>query len=184
MSRIGKVLVFSLIGGLVFFAACQQDRKKPRPAETESVVAAEPSVELAREEQEAAAAAEAATVRALTEKVETADAPDYLKKMVEHLNEIIRLTRENLSDCAKAEEQIGGYVKSNQEEMTALSRTMEEAAKKMADPDKLKLAQQLMTLMAPTVEDTQKVMTEFAQKCPAQAAVVGEAMSALKAKSN
>jgi len=172
----------SLAVGFVFFSGCQQDRNKARQAGTESADAGMVPIEEVQEDQDAA---EAATVSALREKVDTEDAPEYLKKLVGHLNEIIRLTRENLNDCAKAEEQLSGYLKSNQEEMTALSQTMEAATKKMADPNdpnKLRLAKQLISLMVPTVDEIQKVMSEFSQKCPTQAAVVGEAMRSLKAK--
>jgi hypothetical protein len=151
-------------------AAKTAESAKPAEAATAKVPSAEDTAEMV------AAAAEFA------KGVDTSDAPDYMKDMVKHINGVTKAIQSNLGDCAKAAEAANAYVDANKAEIEALSKKMETAADKLSDPDKMKMAQQLMGLLAPTMADMQKAMTEFAQKCPTEAAAVGKAMDALKAK--
>ncbi|MBW1808139.1 MAG: hypothetical protein JRJ19_05420 [Deltaproteobacteria bacterium] len=192
MKRIALIVIAILaIAGLVL-SGCN-DKKKDKAEAPETGKAAkkateDKAVEVAKAAEKAEtkgvddAAKMAEVAAAMAKGVDTSDAPDYLKKMVDHLNQINKLTKENLGDCVKAAEIVGKYIEANKEEMEKLSKTMETVANKLSDADKLKMAQQLMALMAPTINETQKVMTDFAQKCPTQATAVGQAMSALKSK--
>jgi FtsZ-interacting cell division protein ZipA len=192
MKRFALIMVAILaIAGLVL-SGCNDKKKDkaevPETGKAAKEATADKAAEVAKAPEKADAigaddAAKMAEVAAAMAKgVDTTDAPDYLKKMVVHLNQINKLTKENLGDCVKAADIVAKYIEANKVEMEKLSKTMETAADKLSDAEKLKMAQQLMALMAPTINETQKVMTEFAQKCPTQAAAVGQSMSALKAK--
>jgi FtsZ-interacting cell division protein ZipA len=192
MKRFTLIVVAILaIAGLVLSGCNDKNKEKGEVPEKEKAAKkateekpAEVATDTGKTDAEAIddAAKMAEVAAAMAKGVDTADAPDYLKKMVDHLNQINKLTKENLGDCIKAADIIGKYVEANKVEMEKLSKSMETAADKLSDAEKLKMAQQLMALMAPTITETQQVMTEFAQKCPTQATAVGKAMSALKSK--
>jgi hypothetical protein len=192
MKRFFVVLTVCLAAMALVVAAC--DKKKTeeaaQPAATEAKApAAEDTPAEAKPAAEAAqpAAADAAKAADMakamaeaTKNVDTSDAPAYMKKMVEHLRAINQVMKDNLDDCNKTVAAVKKYVEDNKAALEAIKKETEEAQKKMTDQEKMKMAQQIMALMGPMLQEMTQVQSQFGQKCAKEAAELAKAMQALK----
>jgi len=178
LNLMGLLLIIGLVAAGCKKKEAPLEAVNPQePAKTEPAPAAlgTPSAE-----QQALNAAKA--MADASKNVNTSDAPDYLKKMVVHITSLNKLTRENLTDCGKAESQISKYVETNKGELETMAKAADEAKKKASEPDKMKWVQQAMALMSPIMADTMKIQMEFTQKCPQQAKNINEVMSKYSVK--
>ncbi len=128
------------------------------------------------------AAKAVAAAAEMAKNVDTSDAPEHMKKMVAHINQVTQAIKGGMPDCKKAAAAATAYVEKNKTDIEMCSKKMKEMSKDMKGPEAAKMGQQLMALMMPTMAEMQKVMMEFSQKCPGEAAEVGKAMNAMKAK--
>jgi hypothetical protein len=176
---IGIVGIASLVFGLLLTACEKKAVDQPEPAK--DTAAAQPAAPAT------APAPAAAAAKDMGEAMKAAganpdDAPEYLKKMVGHMKEINQLTKDNLADCNKVAEEVQKYVKANEEELKTLSAQAEEAKKTMTDTDKAKMAQSVMALIAPIMQEMMTTQSQFMQKCPEQSVAVNEAMKNFKVR--
>jgi hypothetical protein len=182
MKKCLKFTGLLLIIGLAL-TGCKKKEPPPEAAKPQEMARTEPTQPAAgapSAEQQAQNAAKA--MAEASKNVDTSDAPEYLKKMVVHITALNKLTRENMTDCGKAESQITKYVEGNKGELETMAKAADEAKKKASEQDKMKWVQQAMALMSPIMSDTMKIQMEFTQKCPQQAKNINEVMSKYSVK--
>jgi len=169
-----------LIAVSLVWSGCKQEAEETtKPAE-----AAAPSAEVKTPEDAVKAGEEAAKVMAAATKgVDTADAPEYLKKIAQHMKGISKVLKENIDDCAKGVVALNKYLEDNRADIDAMSKTAREAQDKMSDMDKMKIAQQAAALMGPVMQEFGGVQAAFAQKCPKELADIATAMRKLQGAS-
>jgi predicted phage tail protein len=175
-----KFLVTSivvLIAVSLTSSGCKQEAEETsKPAE---VAAA--SAEVKTPEDAVKAGEEAAKIMAAaTEGVDTADAPEYLKKIAQHMKGISKVLKDNMDDCAKGVAALNKYLEDNRADIDAMSKTAREAQDKMSDMDKMKIAQQAAALMGPVMQEYGGVQAAFAQKCPKELANIAGALRGLQ----
>jgi hypothetical protein len=112
--------------------------------------------------------------------VDTSDAPEYMKKMVDHLKAINTLMKDNMDDCQKAVGAVTKYVEENKGALDMIKKETESAQANMSDQEKMKMAQQIMALMGPMLQEMTQVQVQFSQKCATEAQNLAKAMQALK----
>jgi len=184
MNRILKIFVTMLAIASLMTLGCNKKTDENAPVEG-AVKAAEGAAKADEGAAEAAkddAAKAVAAAAEMAKNVDTSKAPEHMKKMVAHINQVTQAIKDGMPDCKKAAAAATDYVAKNKAEIEDCSKKMKEMSKNMKGPDAAKMGQQLMALMAPTMVEMQKVMMDFSQKCPGEAATVGKAMNSLKAK--
>ena len=191
MNRILKIFVTMLAIASLMALGCNKKTDENAPAEGAvkaaegAAEAAEGAAKVAEGAAEAAkddAAKAVAAAAEMAKNIDTSTAPEHMKKMVAHINQVTQAVKGGMPDCKKAAAAATAYVEKNKAEIEMCSKKMKEMSKNMKGPEAAKMGQQLMALMAPTMVEMQKVMMEFSQKCPGEAATVGKAMNSLKAK--
>lgn len=157
----------ALVAVSLAWSGCSKESEEvAKPAE-----AAAPSAEVKTPEEAVKAGEEAAKVMAAaTEGVDTADAPEYLKKIAQHMKGISKVLKDNMDDCAKCVVALGKYMEDNRADIDAMNKAAREAQDKMSDMDKMKIAQQAAALMGPVMQEFGGVQAAFAQKCPKELA--------------
>ncbi len=108
--------------------------------------------------------------------VNPADAPEFAKKMVQHLKNVTRILNENSDDCDKAAAALKKYVDDNKANIIALRKEGDEAQAKMNKEQKSKLSTQTILLMGPIAKDLALAQAHFATKCRQQAEEVAKQM--------
>jgi hypothetical protein len=158
--------------------------KKESEEATEPAAAAEEAAvpEEVKTPEEAVEAGEEAAkaLAAATEGVDTADAPEYLKKIARHMKGISQVLKDNQDDCAKAVAALNQYLKENQADIDAMNQAAREAQDKLSDAEKMKIAQQAAALMAPVMQEYAGVQAAFAQKCPKELSKIAGALRGLQ----
>jgi hypothetical protein len=144
---------------------------KPGAEETakpdEEAAPATPAAGVTTPEEAVKMGEEAAKVMAAaTEGVDTADAPEYLKKIAQHMKGISAVLKENMDDCAKGVAALNKYMEDNRADIDAMNKAAREAQDKLSDMEKMKIAQQVAALMGPVMQEYGGVQAAFAQKCP------------------
>jgi hypothetical protein len=109
----------------------------------------------------------------MLEKVDLSDAPEFLKKMAEHIQSIHKQLQENMADCSKAKDAVKKYLEENKTEFEKLKISAKDL-EKMSAKEKEKINKQAMAIMAPVVKETAKIRFEFAKKCPDEAKEVSD----------
>lgn len=169
---------FALIVGmlLVTLSACNKEKapETPPPAPTEPAKAPEAP----KPAEPAAAPAAPAPVAAAP----AGDAPEFIKKSIDHLKAVNALVKDNMGDCGKAVAAVEKYMEEHKADLEAINKASQEAMTKMSDEDKAKMAQQAMGLMMPVMQELTEVQTAFSQKCQKEVAKLSEAMGKFSAK--
>jgi len=189
MRQLARMLLTALVAVGLLSTGCD-DKKSEEASATRKEEKAKPATEEKTDEaKEAAEATEDATkddtekeiaeAVKMAEAVDTSGAPESLKKMVEHLKNTAKAIQDNMPDCKKAAESAKTYMDENKEEMDKLSKELKGIGEKLTTEEAAKLGQQVTALMVPAMAEMQKAVTEFAQKCPQQAASVGKLMQAV-----
>ncbi len=160
---------------LVALSGCNKEKapETPPPAPAEPAKAPE-----APKPAEPAAPAAPAPVAAAP----TGDAPEFLKKSIDHLKAVNALVKDNMADCGKAVAAVEKYMDEHKTELEAINKASQEAMAKMSDEDKAKMAQQAMGMMMPVMQELTEVQTAFSQKCQKEVAKLSEAMGKFSAK--
>lgn len=172
-------MVVLVVESLLWSGCKQEAEETAKPAET-----AAPSAEVKTPEEAVKAGEEAAKVMAAaTEGVDTADAPEYLKKIAQHMKGISNVLKENMGDCAKAVTALSKYLEDNQADIDAMNKAAREAQDKLSDMEKMKIAQQAAALMGPVMQEYGGVQAAFAQKCPKELANIAGALRGLQGAS-
>lgn len=108
--------------------------------------------------------------------VNPADAPDYAKKMVEHLKNVTRIFKENADNCDKAVAALKKYVQDNKADIKALRKTGDQAQAKMSNEQKSILSTQTILLMGPIAKDLVMAQAQFVTNCREQAEEIADLM--------
>jgi hypothetical protein len=110
------------------------------------------------------------------------DAPEFLKKSIDHLKAINALVKDNMADCGKTVAAVEKYMEEHKADLEAINKASQEMMTKASDEDKAKMAQQAMGLMMPVMQELTEVQTAFAQKCQKEVAKLSEAMGKFSPK--
>ncbi len=105
---------------------------------------------------------------------------DPLEAMISHTTAMLKIIKDNKADCNKVASELEAYTKSHEKEFAEIKKQGEEMEKKMSDEDKKKYAEKAMKKMGGLIKDSMATIMEINQKCPDQAAKIGEAMRAIK----
>jgi len=105
---------------------------------------------------------------------------DPLEAMITHTKAMLKIIKDNKDDCNKVVSELEAYTKEHQKEFEEISKKGKEMEKNMSDEDKKKYAEKAMKKMEGIVKESMTVIMEINQKCPEQAAKIGEAMRAIK----
>ena len=170
-----------LIVGFVLVGCDKKPADAAKPADT--TAKAEPAKvdDAAKAADDVAKAADkAADVLAAAGAGNADDAPEYLKKMIDHMKKINQLTKDNLTDCAKVTAEVKKYVADNEAALAELKKEAEESQKKMSDEQKAKMAGSVMALIGPVMQEMMTTQMEFSKKCPEESVALNEAMKNLK----
>jgi len=102
------------------------------------------------------------------------DAPEYAKKMVDHLKQVAALIDENLKDCDGVKDALEAYFEKNKEEIVRLHKEGNEQEAKMDQDARSKVQIQTMLLMGPIAKTLAQTLARFQIKCPTQAQEVAD----------
>jgi len=105
---------------------------------------------------------------------------DPLDDMIKHTKAMLKIITDNKADCAKVVTELEGYTKKHKAEFEAIAKKGAEMEKSMSEEDKKKFAEKAMKKMEGLIKESMTVIMEINQKCPEQAAKIGEAMRAIK----
>lgn len=107
------------------------------------------------------------------------DAPDYVKKMVEHMKNVTKIFKENVDDCDKTAAALKKYVQDNKADLEAIRKQGDEAQAKMDEEQKSKLSTQTILLLGPIAKDLAFAQARFVKNCRDQAEDIAKAMQAV-----
>jgi hypothetical protein len=102
------------------------------------------------------------------------DAPEYAKKMIDHLKKVAALIDENLKDCDHVQDALEAYFEKNKEEIVRLHKEGTEKEAAMDETERAKVQTLTMLLMGPIAESLAKTLAQFQMKCPDQAQAVAD----------
>ena len=105
---------------------------------------------------------------------------DPLEAMISHTKAMLKIIKDNKDDCGKVVSELEAYTKANKAEFEKIAKAGEEMEKSMSEEEKKKFAEKAMKKMEGIVKESMTVIMEINQKCPEQAAKIGEAMRAIK----
>jgi hypothetical protein len=177
MKRFMAVWVVVLVALSLAWSGCKKGSEEAAEPAGE---AAAPDEAKAPEDVAKAAEESAKVLAAATQGVDTADAPEYLKKIVHHMKGISGVLKDNQDDCAKAVAALNQYLKDNRADIDAMNQAAREAQDKLSDMEKMKIAQQAAALMGPVMQEYAGVQAAFAQKCPKELTNIADALRALQ----
>lgn len=105
---------------------------------------------------------------------------DPLEGMITHTKAMLKIIKDNKADCNKVVSELEAYTKAHQKEFAEIKKQGEDMEKSMSDEDKKAYAEKAMKKMGALIKDSMATVMEINQKCPDQAAKIGEAMRAIK----
>lgn len=115
----------------------------------------------------------------IAQELESGDAPEYAKKMVDHLEQVTTRIADNLDDCDKVQDALEAYFEEHKAEIVRLHKEGTELEAKMDENQKAKVQTQTMLLMGPIAESLAKTLARFQIKCPEQAQAVADLLQAV-----
>ena len=187
MKSFVKIFGLALVAMSLVLVGCNKkttDETKPEEkATTAKADTAKPADDAAKKDDAKAdevkkVVADAAKVAAAAGNA--ADAPEYMKKIVEHMKAMNKITKDNLADCKKVAEEVSKYVKGHEAEFKELQKQAEDAKKTMTPDDKKKMGPAVMALIGPVMQDMMSTQMQFQKKCPKEATALNDAMKELK----
>lgn len=104
---------------------------------------------------------------------------DPAEAMVQHTKELMKIVKDNLSDCDKALKEVTSYTSSHKTEIEGLSKAAEEMAAKMSEEEKKSYGEKMTKNMESMLQESMAVMMEFSQKCSSQSAKMNEVMGSM-----
>ncbi len=183
MKKFLTVWIVVLVAFSLAWSGCKKESEEavePAGAAEVAEEAAAPTDVKTPEEAVEAGEKAAKVLAAVSEGVDTADAPEYLKKIARHMKGISQVLKDNQDDCAKAVVALNQYLKDNQADIDAMNQAAREAQDKLSDAEKMKIAQQAAALMAPVMQEYTGVQAAFAQKCPKELSKIAGALKGLQ----
>jgi len=96
--------------------------------------------------------------------------------MITYMKDVIKIVKDNMADCNKAITEVQAYADKNKSALEEVKKAAKEMETKMSEEEKKAYGEKMMKDMEPIMKDNMSVVMEFSQKCPEQAAKLGDAM--------
>ena len=105
---------------------------------------------------------------------------DPAEAMIAHTTAMMKIIKDNKDDCGKVVKELEAYGSKHKSEFEELAKAGKEMEKSMSEEEKKEYAAKMMKKMEPMLKENMTVMMEVSQKCPEQAAAIGQAMQVMK----
>lgn len=105
---------------------------------------------------------------------------DPAEAMIGHTTAMMKIIKDNKEDCAKVVKELEAYAAKHKSEFEELAKQGKEMEKSMSEDEKKEYAAKMMKKMEPMLKENMAIMMEVSQKCPEQAAAIGQAMQVMK----